>query len=121
MDANKRIEKKIAELMEIFGGLSENQLKVAQDLIKQSAFLSVTLEDLAEAMSNNGIVEEYKNGQNQHGKKLSTEAKLYNSLISKYTVIVTKLFSMIPEEHSATFEEYLKKHEEAHLRRCNAG
>ena len=97
MTKEQRIENKRAELMEVYAGLSENELKIAAGLIDQAAFLGVTLEDLAESITKNGTIEEYTNGKNQSGRKISSDAKLYNSLIAKYTAITTKLLQIIPK------------------------
>lgn len=98
MDKEKRVEDKFNELRRLFETLPQNKLKAAEDLIKQAAFLAVTLDDLSYTMSVDGVVEEYTNGEHQKGRKLSSEAKLYSSLIAKYTAIVEKLLKMIPVE-----------------------
>lgn len=97
MTKEERIENKRAELLQIYADLSENELKVAAGLIDQAAFLSVTLEDLAESITKNGTIEEYTNGKNQSGRKISSDAKLYNSLVAKYTAITTKLLQLVPK------------------------
>lgn len=97
----ERIENKKTELMQIFSELPEKKLKVAADLISQAAFMAVTLEDLAKSISEHGTVEEYTNGANQSGRKVSSEAKYYNSLIAKYTAITTKLLQLIPKDKKA--------------------
>ena len=98
MTVAERTAEKKAELMQTFKGLSEDQLKIAADLISQAAFMSVTLDDLAERINKNGTTEEYTNGAHQSGRKISSDAKLYSSLIAKYTMIVTKLLKLIPGE-----------------------
>lgn len=98
MTVEERTAEKKAELMQTFKELSEDQLKIAADLISQAAFMSVTLDDLAERINKNGTTEEYTNGAHQSGRKISSDAKLYSSLIAKYTMIVTKLLKLIPGE-----------------------
>lgn len=98
MEKLERIETKKAELMQVFAGLPESALKVAADLINQAAFLAVTLEDLAESMNADGTTETYTNGRNQSGRKISSDAKLYAQLISKYTTIITRLLGLVPAE-----------------------
>ena len=106
-----RIEAKKLELMEIFSGLPENHLKIAEDLIGQAAFMAVTLEELAAKIEENGTVEEYVNGANQSGRKISSDAKLYSALIAKYTAIVTKLIKLVPPEK----KRMLTPNEERHM------
>lgn len=96
MTNDERIEAKRAELMETFKYMPPEQLKVAADLIGQAAFLAVSLEDLAEVISEEGMTEEYTNGANQSGRKISSNAKMYSSLIGKYNTIVMKLLKIVP-------------------------
>ena len=96
MDNNERIEKKRTELMKSFATMPPEQLKVAADLIEQAAFLAVSLEDLAEIISQEGMTETYVNGQNQHGRKISSNAKMYSALIGKYSTIISKLLKIVP-------------------------
>ena len=96
MDKNERIESKRAELMESFERLPDEQLKVAVDLIGQAAFMAVELEDLAELISKEGMVETYTNGANQSGRKVSSNAKMYSTLIGKYNSIVAQLMKHVP-------------------------
>lgn len=98
MEKAERIAEKRAELEKLMAGLTANKKKIAGDLIRQAAFLGVTLEDLAESISINGTTEEYTNGANQSGRKVSSDAKLYSNLITKYSAIITKLIKLAPEE-----------------------
>lgn len=99
MSKEERIKAKQAELMAILAGANESKIKIAEDLIKQAAFMSVTLEDLAEIISSEGVVETYTNGQNQHGRKVSSNAKMYATLIGKYDAIVSKLLNLLPKSN----------------------
>lgn len=100
MTVEERIKEKRDELMQTFAGLSEDELKVASGLIDQAAFLSVALADLADTIKAEGLTEEYTNGTNQAGRKISSNAKAYTSLVGKYTTITTKLLQLVP--HNAT-------------------
>ena len=83
--------------MEIYSELPEEKLKVASDLIEQAAFMAITLADLAEAINEEGVIEEYTNGANQTGRKISSNAKMYSTLISKYESVTSKLLQLIPK------------------------
>lgn len=98
MIAKERITEKKEELMEIYRDLPEDVLEVASDLIGQAAFMAVLLEELQEDIEKNGVVEEYTNGANQTGRKQSTAAKTYNSIIGKYSSVIAKLLSLLPKE-----------------------
>ena len=125
MEKSERTEAKREELTKLLEGLPEVKKRIAGDLIEQAAFLSVTLEDLAESITKNGTVEEYTNGANQSGRKVSSDAKLYSNLIAKYSAIITKLMKIAPDAKtpkpgrvetpescfSASVEERMKKEE----------
>lgn len=96
MTNKERIDKYKNDLLGVFGGLSENELEVAAGLIDTAAYMRVLIEDLQADLSENGIEEEYTNGNNQSGRKLRSTAKLYNSTISKYVMIINKLLRMVP-------------------------
>lgn len=110
MDKNERVEKKKAELMRSFETLQPEKLKVAEDLIGQAAFMSVELEDLSEIISKEGMTETYTNGANQSGRKVSSNAKMYGVMISKYNSIVAQLMKHVPA-HVETEDEKLMQRE----------
>ena len=122
MDNNERVELKRAELMKSFELMPPEKLKVASDLIDQAAFLAVALEDLAEIISKEGMTEEYTNGANQSGRKISSNAKMYSALIGKYSTIVAKLLKIVPPMpvNRDREKELLRKLEEKERRREDA-
>ena len=123
MDEKERIERieiKKAELMETFATLPEEKMKVASDLIAQAAFLAVSLEDLSSIIGKEGMTETYTNGKNQSGRKISSNAKMYSSLIGKYNTIVGSLLKIVPHpqkpQESMSEWEIRRIEEEEHRR-----
>lgn len=106
MNEDKRIKAKRDELLQTFAELSDDEMKIASGLIDQAAFLAVTLEDLAAKIQAEGVTEEYTNGANQSGRKISSNAKAYTSLIGKYTTITTKLLQLVPATPKNTAPTY---------------
>ena len=96
MTEDNRIKEKRDELLKTFAHLSDDEIKIASGLIDQAAFLAVTLEDLAALIQTEGVTEEYTNGANQKGRKISSNAKAYTAMIGKYTTITTKLLQLVP-------------------------
>ena len=99
MEKPERIEAKRQELNRILAGLPDNQREIAADLIDQAAFLAVELEDLNADIIEHGSTETYTNGANQSGRKVSSAAKLYSSLIARYSGIITKLLKLAPDDN----------------------
>lgn len=75
-------------------------LSLLEPLIKNAAFMRVTLEDLQEAVNRDGAVEVYQNGANQKGVKQSAALQSYNTLIKNYTSVMKQLSVLLPNESS---------------------
>lgn len=97
---NTRINRERERLEKIFASLDENRRNTAISLIENAAFMTVTLAELRETISEKGVVSEYQNGENQWGTKKSPEVEVYNTMIKNFTAIVKTLCDMLPEESS---------------------
>lgn len=98
MTKTERINKELDELRQYFTELKENEKRVAEGLIQNSAFMRVTLEDLQNQINENGAVDEYQNGENQYGKKISATIQSYNAVMKNYLAVQKKLLEMLPPE-----------------------
>ena len=94
----ERIKKEISRLNTIFRGLEKKTKKVAESLIKNAAFMTITLEDLQEKINTDGPVSEYQNGENQWGTKKSPEVEIYNTMIKNHSTIMKQLSDLLPKE-----------------------
>lgn len=99
-----RIKRERERLLEIFSELDEKRRNTAFSLIENAAFMTVTLAELRKTISENGVVSEYQNGENQHGTKKSPEVEVYNTMIKNYTTIIRTLCDMLPEGSTAGSE-----------------
>ena len=77
--------------------IDENKYNALLGLMKQTAFMSAQLDDLAEQLYYVGVTETYKNGAEQFGTKESTQSKAYNSMIKNYTTAIKTLADCTPE------------------------
>lgn len=93
-----RIKEEFDRLIEIYEELPENKMQLVRPLIQNAAFMKVTLEDLQLSINQNGCSEEYKNGENQYGKKAAADLQAYNSLIKNYNTVSDRLEKMLPPE-----------------------
>ena len=102
METERRIQEEYSRLYNYFKTLPESQLAIARPLIQNSAFMKVTLEDLQATINENGVSEEYQNGNNQYGRKASAELQAYNSLIKNFSNVQKQLTALLPEEERST-------------------
>lgn len=96
-----RIKRAREELSEVFCQLEDSRQKTIAKLLDNAAFMAVQLEDLREQIGKNGVVSEYRNGENQYGTKKSPETETYLSMIKNYTQIINSLCSMLPDGNQA--------------------
>jgi hypothetical protein len=96
----ERIEKEIRRIKKLFKVLDKDTLATLQSLVRNAAFMSVTLDDLQDAMNANGVISEYQNGENQWGTKKSPEVEIYNTMIKNHMAIMKQLVDLLPERDS---------------------
>lgn len=105
----KRVKSKQTKLKKLFKDIEENKQNLVESLIYNASFMSVKLEDLINYISDNGIKDEYKNGENQFGYKESVEMKTYNTIIKNYTNVIKQLTDLLPEKKQKEVEDELDK------------
>lgn len=64
--------------------------------MKNAAFMTVELENLQETIAAEGATDDYKNGANQYGRKISAALQSYNSLLKNYTAVIKALLTILP-------------------------
>lgn len=98
IEKNKKIRKETQKLKKLFKDLPDNKKKMAEKLIENASFMSITLDELKEDIKLYGVNETYVNGKDQFGFKESIESKTYNTMVKNYMNIIKQLNDMLPEE-----------------------
>jgi hypothetical protein len=93
-----RVKKEEARLKKIFADMDKNKLQTVVKLIKNAAFMSVTLASLEEKIAKDGCVCEYQNGENQFGVKKSPEVEIHLAMSKNYLAAVKQLVDIVPPE-----------------------
>ena len=96
MSKEERIAAERERLNKLFADLDENQQQTAAGLISSAAFLLITLQDLETEINAAGCIEEYTNGANQCGYKVSAACQAYAQLNTKYQSTIQKLLKIVP-------------------------
>ena len=112
MDKDKEIKKELNKLNKIFKNIDDDRKKIVENLIKNAAFMAVTLQELQEYIAEHGCTEEYQNGANQFGKKKSSEVEVYNSMIKNYSTIIKQLLDLagdVGKEDKDDLMEFLSR------------
>ena len=64
---------------------------IVTSLIDRAAFLHAELIECEEIIKRDGIIETYKNGENQYGNKKAAAVDVYNNLIKSYNTVIKTL------------------------------
>jgi hypothetical protein len=103
----KEIKKEKNKLSKIFKKIDTNTFNIAQNLIDEAAFMSVTLKENREYIEEYGVKEFYMNGKGQFGYKESVESKNYNAMIKNYSNVIKQLIDFLPKEEKKSAGEDL--------------
>lgn len=98
IDKEKEIKKETNKLKKLFKDLPNNKMKMAEKLIENASFMSITLDELKNDIKIYGVKETYVNGKDQYGFKESIESKTYKTMVKNYMNIIKQLNDMLPEE-----------------------
>ena len=98
MASNEKTRKEtvLDEMKEIYEELSPEERVICYAMLEEAAFLKVTLEGLRSEIEMNGCVDDYQNGANQFGKKISASLQSYNQTLKNYYVLMEKITKMFP-------------------------
>ena len=76
----------------------KNKLQTVESLIKNAAFMAVSLEELQEIINEEGYTVEYQNGANQSGTKQSDAVKTHIAMTKNHAAIIKQLCDLVPPE-----------------------
>ena len=99
--ANEIMDKEIERLIPFFEDVAPDKKALAYDLINQAGFMKSVLYELQQDISNGGTVDEYSNGANQSGLKISASMQAYNSMIKNYIAVNKQLAALLPKENKS--------------------
>lgn len=95
-EKEKRIKREIRRLRKILGK-DNPKVNACEHLIRNAAFMSVSLEDLQEQINAGGWTETYQNGANQSGVKRAAAADIYTATFRNYLATMKQLADIAPE------------------------
>ncbi len=98
MTKDKEIKKEIDKLNNIFKDIPEDKKSLCEGLIKNAAFMYVTLEELQEEVNENGAMIKYQSGNGFDTIKDNPAQKAYTTMISRYSGIIDQLNKMLPSD-----------------------
>lgn len=113
MTKDEKINAEIKRLDRILSQIEIKTKKSIDSLIKNAAFMAVSLDELQAIVNEKGYTEEYQNGANQHGIKKCSEVEIYNVLVKNYMSVMKQITDLLPKsepaEESDGFDDFVEK------------
>ena len=101
----KRVQKELDHLAEIFSEIAENKRDFVQRHIEQLAWYYVSIADLQARVDQYGTLVMYDNGGGQSGVKPNPDVKTLMDYQKACNTIVRTLLSLVPEGSPAKHRE----------------
>lgn len=95
---DQRIKAAYNKIRRKYKGLPTNELDLLTPLMKRTAYLEASLEDLEEIINQKGYSDEYQNGAKQSGTKGVPEVQAYLGFQKQYTANIKILSERLPRE-----------------------
>lgn len=93
------------ELFEtLYDKIEENKKPLAEKMYKQAIFMEKTLNELQEDIKENGAIIKTVNGNGFDVILENPAQKSYNTMINRYTTLMSKLVDMLPEDNKEADE-----------------
>ena len=85
------------KIIEQIGNCDQSKLNLAKatTIISRIAWLVAKIEDLEREISAEGVIDEYTNGQNQSGRKVSSKVQVLSTFEKQYSTLISQLFGLI--------------------------
>ena len=93
---DKKILQDKRKLKKLLKLIPDDSKVIAEKLIEEIAFISATLEELKQTVSEKGVVDDFKQGSQQFMRE-SPALKAYNTTIQRYSLLYKQLTELLPK------------------------
>ena len=107
----QRVRKEELRLEKLIQKVEETKQKTALGLVRRAAFMKVKLEDLEADIAENGLTEEFSQGDQEPYLRERPTSKIYNQMNNSYQKIIKQLTDALPKDEPVKppadpFEEF---------------
>jgi hypothetical protein len=106
LEKARRFKREKAKLRRIFKPMPAGRFKAAAGLVEEAAFMAVVLTDLRALIDAEGVVTMFEQGPNRYLRQ-NPAAKIYCSLVQRYTTVCKLLMEALPDSDKAGAEDEL--------------
>lgn len=109
-EKEKRISKEYKRIRKIYKDLPGSLLTLYEGLIKRAAYMRVTLEDYESDLDADGYTEMFTQSANTPPyERERPVARLYNSMVKNYQVVMKQLADKLPEQTATDVSEEIMR------------
>ena len=90
-------KKELGRFALTYNAAPKERQSLCLQLVLNAVFMEEQLTKLQAEIRENGVVSEYKNGENQWGTRKSPEVDVYNSMIKNYTSVIKQINDILPD------------------------
>ncbi len=101
------IKEDFEKLQMIFKNIDKDKYDVVSPLIERACFMKKTLQELEEDINKNGAVICLINGNGIESIKESPASKVYNTMIGKYSTVISQLCNLFPKDQKLPSDDEL--------------
>lgn len=94
----EKIKRETNRLKRIFRDLDKNKKNIVTSLIKNAAFMAITLDELQDIINEKGYTSDYQNGKNQFGEKKIPEVDIHIAMTKNHAAVIKQLCELVPPE-----------------------
>ena len=107
-ERERRTKQELAKLRKLFRQIPDDRRQVVDGLIREAAWMRVTLEETRAVVDREGVVSQFVQGRQRFARE-HPAAKLYAALINRYVLVVKSLLDLLPAQERAQQEDELMK------------
>ena len=96
IDRGKELSKIKRQFNKILKQVPEDKKPIAESLIKELTFMTLTLDELKEQIKETGTVELFKQGKQEFMRE-SPALKAYNTTVQRYSLLYKQLTDLLPK------------------------
>ena len=98
LSKEEKTNKEMSRLKKIFKDLEKNKLQAVESLIRNAAFMSVSLDEIQEIINKDGYIEDYINSAGRTATRQSEAVKIHIAMTKNHQSIIKQLVEMVPSE-----------------------
>lgn len=108
LEKEKNIKQEINRIKKLYKDISKEKVKVLDGLIKEAAFMKISLEEIREDLMQNGMTELFVQGEQAFNRE-RPEVKIYTTFMQRYSNVMKQLIDILPVEEKKEETDELKE------------